>query len=106
MYIRAARAICFSLERQEVCRAFSRAWAKTGKRMAARIAIMAITTSSSIRVKPRFLLCICQLLLGRGPVPIWRAGLVADLQDARSVRYRKRLREQGRRAGPRCLSVE
>src|ERR1043165_2972178 len=40
------------LERQEVWRAFSRAWAKTGKRIAARIAIMAITTSSSISVKP------------------------------------------------------
>src|SRR5687767_4307337 len=40
------------LERQAVCRAFDRAWAKTGKRMAARMAIIAITTSSSIRVKP------------------------------------------------------
>src|SRR5579883_3104721 len=40
------------LERQEMERAFSRACAKTGKRIAARIAIMAITTSSSIRVKP------------------------------------------------------
>src|SRR5690349_4642302 len=34
-------------------RADSRAWANTGKRMAARMAMMAITTSSSIRVKPR-----------------------------------------------------
>src|SRR5207247_5476931 len=33
-------------------RAFSRAWAKTGKRIAARMAMMAMTTSSSIRVKP------------------------------------------------------
>src|SRR5215204_3689004 len=33
-------------------RALSRAWAKTGKRMAARTAMIAITTSSSIRVKP------------------------------------------------------
>src|SRR5262245_40245621 len=35
-----------------VCRAFSRARANTGKRMAARIAIMAMTTSSSISVNP------------------------------------------------------
>src|ERR1700730_17247982 len=33
-----------------VCRAFSRAWANTGNRMAARIATIAITTSSSISV--------------------------------------------------------
>src|SRR5262249_5953154 len=33
-------------------RAFSRAWAKTGKRIAAKMAMMAMTTSSSIRVKP------------------------------------------------------
>src|SRR5689334_2966896 len=37
---------------QAVVRADLRACAKTGKRMAARIAIMAITTSSSISVKP------------------------------------------------------
>src|SRR5579862_6338151 len=47
-----ARPSCLVFERQEVFRADSRAWAKTGKRMAARIAIMAITTSSSIRVNP------------------------------------------------------
>src|SRR2546428_4120113 len=41
------------LERQAACRALSRAWAKTGKRIAARMAIIAITTSSSIKVKPR-----------------------------------------------------
>ena len=35
-----------------MARAFSRAWAKTGNRMAARIAMMAMTTRSSIRVKP------------------------------------------------------
>ena len=50
-YIRYARPICFMLERQVACRAFSRACANTGNRMAARIAIMAITTSNSIRVK-------------------------------------------------------
>src|SRR6266487_3475693 len=47
-----ARPICFILLTQAVCRAFSRAWAKTGNRIAARIAMIAITTSSSIRVKP------------------------------------------------------
>jgi hypothetical protein len=38
------------LERQAVWRALALAWAKTGKSMAARMAIMAITTSSSMRV--------------------------------------------------------
>src|SRR5712692_6608728 len=40
-------------ERQLACRAFSRAWAKTGNRIAARIAIIAITTRSSMRVNAR-----------------------------------------------------
>src|SRR5712692_6761167 len=39
-------------ERQVVWRALSRAWAKTGKRIAARMAMIAITTRSSINVKP------------------------------------------------------
>src|SRR5437868_3098585 len=47
------RPTCFILERHAVWRAFSRAWAKTGKRIAAKMAMMAITTSSSISVKPR-----------------------------------------------------
>src|SRR5713101_179560 len=42
------------LEMQTLIRAFSRAWAKTGKRIAARMEIMAITTRSSIRVKADF----------------------------------------------------
>src|SRR5437870_2255056 len=42
--------ICLRFDRQPACRAFSFAWAKTGKRIAARMAIMAITTSSSISV--------------------------------------------------------
>src|SRR5206468_5172143 len=45
--------ICLQLERHDAARPLSRAWAKTGKRIAARMAIMAITTSSSIKVKPR-----------------------------------------------------
>src|SRR5689334_25158699 len=43
---------CLQLERQLIARAFARAWAKTGKRIAAKIAMIAITTSSSIKVKP------------------------------------------------------
>jgi hypothetical protein len=38
---------------QEARRAFSRALANTGNRIEARIAIMAMTTSNSIKVKPR-----------------------------------------------------
>src|SRR4051794_11158144 len=40
------------LERQVIDRACSLACAKTGKRIAASMAIMAITTSNSIKVKP------------------------------------------------------
>ena len=46
------RPICFMLDAQVVRRAFSRTPWKTGKSIAARIAIMAMTTSNSIRVKP------------------------------------------------------
>src|SRR5437879_6300294 len=60
------------LERQAVIRAFSLAWAKTGKRMAARMAIMAITTSNSIRVNAGFRVrCIRPpFLLGVLPLPV------------------------------------
>jgi len=40
---------------QVAWRAFSRAWENTGNRIAAKMAIIAITTKSSIRVKPRFI---------------------------------------------------
>src|SRR5579872_1392088 len=50
----AARAIWRTLDTQLAARAFSRAWANTGNRMAARIAIMAITTRSSISVNALF----------------------------------------------------
>src|SRR5512133_2585775 len=50
MYIAIDSPICLQLDKQVVARAFSRAWAKTGKRIAARIAMIAMTTSSSIRV--------------------------------------------------------
>src|SRR5437870_4741889 len=46
------------LLKQLACRAFSRAWAKTGMRIAAKMAMIAITTSSSIRVKP------CRFFIG------------------------------------------
>src|SRR5690349_3847124 len=42
---------CFMLLSVAVALAAALAWAKTGKRMAARIAIIAITTSSSMSVK-------------------------------------------------------
>src|SRR5437763_513199 len=48
-----ARPSCLRLLWHEAERAFSRACANTGNRMAARIAMMAITTSSSINVNPR-----------------------------------------------------
>src|SRR5262245_55448500 len=44
--------ICLRLLTHVAARAFSHAWAKTGKRIAARMAMIAITTSSSIRVNP------------------------------------------------------
>src|SRR6266705_1636704 len=50
-YMFIPRPSCLKFERQVVARAFSRAWAKTGNRIAARMAIIAITTRSSIRVK-------------------------------------------------------
>src|SRR5579872_5995042 len=55
---------CLRLLCEEAARADCLAWAKTGKRMAARIAIIAITTSSSISVKPGFSpLCMVMILL-------------------------------------------
>ena len=43
--------ICFRLDVQEIARAFSRAFDSAGSSIAARIAMMAMTTSSSINVK-------------------------------------------------------
>src|SRR5207244_4195401 len=53
VYIAIPSPNCLTLERQDAARAFSRACAKTGNRMAAKIAIIAITTRSSIRVNAR-----------------------------------------------------
>jgi hypothetical protein len=44
--------ICLKLFKQAILSAFRLARDKAGKSMAARIAMMAITTSSSIKVKP------------------------------------------------------
>src|SRR5437660_8720765 len=51
-YMIIARPICLKFDWHVDERARSRAWAKTGNKIAARMAIMAITTSSSISVKP------------------------------------------------------
>src|SRR5437764_226883 len=58
------------LETQVVIRAFSRACAKTGKRIAAKMAIIAITTSSSIRVKAGFRIRRMNDLLVRRQSPV------------------------------------
>src|ERR1039458_2370300 len=50
MYCVQARPSCLLLLVQLACRAFSRALANTGNRIAARIAMMAMTTSNSISV--------------------------------------------------------
>src|SRR2546423_6157656 len=50
MYMRTAMLACLKLLRQLVLRAISLACAKTGNKIAARIAIIAITTSNSMRV--------------------------------------------------------
>src|SRR5437588_10047115 len=51
MYSSVAMPSCRMFERQAVLLAASLAWAKTGKRIAAKIAMIAMTTRSSIRVK-------------------------------------------------------
>jgi len=52
VYITVARPTCFMFIKQVVFFADSLACAKTGNRIAAKIAMIAITTRSSIRVKP------------------------------------------------------
>jgi hypothetical protein len=52
-YMLNAMRICRSLLVQVVCRALRRVLAYTGKIIAARIAMIAITTSNSISVNPR-----------------------------------------------------
>src|SRR6266571_1352067 len=72
MYRDAARPICLALLKQVVARALSRAWAKTGKRIAARMAMIAMTTRSSIRVKPEILGRPCPFI-DRLHHSLWRA---------------------------------
>ena len=50
-YIWRPRPVCFNPEIELVIFAAALAWAKTGNRIAARIAMIAITTRSSISVK-------------------------------------------------------
>src|SRR6267142_7249493 len=52
-YMAMPRPICLRLFMQRVWTALALALARAGRSIAARIAIMAMTTSSSIRVKPR-----------------------------------------------------
>src|SRR5437879_1878055 len=64
------------LEVQVVFLAASRARAKTGKSIAARIAIMAITTRSSISVNPSLILWLIKIILrySAGTAKIGRVG--------------------------------
>src|ERR1700691_1192241 len=55
IYIVQASANCFWLIKQVACVAFSLARANAGSNIAAKMAIMAITTSNSINVKPFFI---------------------------------------------------
>src|SRR5271156_6175464 len=54
-YMMKDRPICLVLLKQEVANPLSFAAARAGKSMAARMAMMAMTTSSSIRVNPRIM---------------------------------------------------
>ena len=55
MYIWTARPSCFSFDMHDVACAAALARVNTGNNIAAKIAIIAITTSSSINVKARFI---------------------------------------------------
>src|SRR5947209_36722 len=88
--------ICLVLERQAAERALSRAWAKTGKRMAARMAIMAMTTRSSISVNP-----------GRGPQR-YRIGVSPFYGVSRPYRatIQVLVRRRASKSSASCLFVE
>src|SRR5262245_13677700 len=92
-----ARPICLVFDRQEVWRAFSRACAKTGKRIAARMAMMAMTTSSSISVNARR----SRRMVGSFPSRTARMLAVCSLTDPlfpRGPDYKRREPGEGRRA--------
>src|SRR5712691_13310699 len=76
---------------QLACRAFSRAWAKTGKRIAAKMAMIAITTSSSISVKPcRFFIGSLLSLRWLGAPPLVGGGEPPWISvERRSDRWRR-----------------
>jgi hypothetical protein len=54
-YIIKPKPHCFRLLRQETARAFARAFERAGRSIEAKIAIIAMTTKSSIRVKDFFI---------------------------------------------------
>src|SRR4051812_43057197 len=98
--MRVASVMFLMLLVQTVFRACSRARAKTGKRMAAKIAIIAITTSSSMRVKPcgrrshsRFIRSEARLqYIGGPPWILWL--IINEKQfDVRSVAPSSTLRQ-------------
>src|ERR1035438_3244356 len=69
MYIMTPSVSCLELLREAVFLACNLACAKTGKRIAARIAMIAMTTRSSMRVKPRcFIILMAPCIYGRGGV--------------------------------------
>src|SRR5262245_48495406 len=67
-YMSIATASCFTFDKQVTCLARSFALANAGKRMPARMAMMAITTNSSIRVKAvsRLLKLLMDVQIGCG----------------------------------------
>src|SRR5207247_5550568 len=67
-YIRVARAHCLSLFRQAVCCAFALALLRAGRSKLARMAMTAMTTSNSIKVKacPTLKRWICLAWHGQG----------------------------------------
>src|SRR5918911_4175453 len=99
--MRSPRAICFMLLMQLAWRAFSRAWAKTGNRMAARMAMMAITTSNSMRVKPSlfFIIDLLAMMHGNGPMEPERRGRGARAHGRRGPRGEKELFYSNSRLG-------
>ena len=67
-YMSIATASCFTFDKHVTCLARSFALAKAGKRMPARMAMMAITTNNSIKVKAgsRLLTLLMDVQIGRG----------------------------------------
>ena len=82
--------ICFRLDREAMLLALALAWAKTGKRMAARIAMMAITTRSSIRVNALRaclkVMTVRSVANRSGGVDAWAAGPPSDGPIAHGIR--------------------